>query len=83
VRLGFIIRIGSGSLAIWALFPKLSDYDVRIKRISKAKVNIDYIYGSAMQGEKEAIFSVYERFFSSRLNESYHRAGSFGKAWIY
>ena len=37
------------------LFPKLSDYDVRIKRISKAKVNIDYIYGSAMQGEKEAM----------------------------
>jgi hypothetical protein len=70
-------------LAIRAFFPKLSDYDVRIKWISEVKVNIEYIYGSAMQGEKEAIFSVYERFFSSRLNEFYHRAGSFGKGWIY
>jgi hypothetical protein len=44
---------------------------------------MDYIYGSATQHEKEAIFSVYERFFSSRLNEFYHRAGLLGKGWIY
>jgi hypothetical protein len=68
---------------IWAFFLKLSDYDVRIKWISEVKVNIDYIYGSATQHEKEAIFSVYERFFSSRLNEFYHRAGLLGKGWIY
>jgi len=46
-------------LVIRAFFPKLSDYDVRIKGISKAKVNVDYIYGSAMEEEKEAIFLVH------------------------
>jgi hypothetical protein len=75
--------MGSGSLAIWAFFPKLSDYDVRIKWISEVKVNIDYIYSPATQHEKEAIFSEYERFFSSRLNEFYHRAGLLSKGWIY
>jgi hypothetical protein len=47
--------MGSGSLAIWAFFQKLSDYDVRIKWISEVKVNIDYIYGSATQNEKESM----------------------------
>jgi hypothetical protein len=29
------------------------------KRFGEAKVNIDYIYGSAMEKEKEAIFVVH------------------------